>query len=142
MGLFDVLKGKPVTATELRGHVLKAIDVMGEMHIIMQAMPAQLREAAFLSYVQRVGEPMEGTMARLVRVERTLLQGEVSDVPRYELNELRDVMQRLKVHLLRSYSDSRLLPQGAEGRRKVRQVAKGRNDVLCALIGALDRVID
>lgn len=141
MGLFSMFKGKALTASELRGHVIKAMDVLVQMHQAMASMPAPLSEAAIVSYVQRVGEHPDETMARLVKMERELLQGDMTDIPRHELTELREVMYRLKVHLLRSYSESRRLPQGAQGRRLVQHVAKERNTVLTDLIKALDRAL-
>ncbi|MDD1771589.1 MAG: hypothetical protein LUQ09_01565 [Methanomassiliicoccales archaeon] len=141
MGLLDAFKGKTVTASELRGNVIKAMDVLVQMHQALASMPAPLSEAAIVSYIQRVGEHPEETMARLVKVERGLLQGDITDIPRHELTELREVMHRLKVHLLRSYSESRRLPQGAQGRRVVQQVAKERNTILTDLIKTLDRAL-
>lgn len=142
MRLLDFLNRRPrgTPEQELRRLLLQVMDVLREMEGAMASLPPEVRQGAHRSFDESVGESMRDLMKRLEKMERKLLSDELDDIPRSELNGLRERMSRLDEHLIRSYLEALKLTGDRNGRKAIRASARRRADQVEELLWALERV--
>jgi hypothetical protein len=142
MGFFSgVRKGKADNARDIRSQVTVVKEVIKEMQEVMGDLPPTIRDSAKRAFAENVGESIDDTFHRLVRLERRLLSAEIEDVPRQELSALRDRMNRLDIHLTESYFGAKGIPQRRVGRKAVKATLKQQSAKVEVLIKSLDRAL-
>jgi len=143
MGILAGLRGKEEVRPEeeLRRPLVQVIEVLRETEAIIEDLPPDVRQGARRSFDESVGESIGDCRKRLEKMERKLLQGELTDIPRPELSGLKERMSRLDDHLIRSYLGAMKLTGGRRGRKAIRTSARRRADRVEELLKALDRTL-
>ena len=131
-------RGRP--EEDLRHLVLQVIEVLRETEETIGGLPPDLRQGARRSFDQSVGESVEVPRKRLEGMDRKLLQGGIANIPRAELQGLRERMGRLDDHLIRSYLMAMKLTGDRGERRAARASTRRRADKVEWLLKALERL--